>query len=235
MNTQNNTDPTNAPQAPAEPSGCAAWAPALIAGAALLGMLFFISCAGGTYYLFQQRGEFALRTIDGTLIPLIEQSRLEPDEKQATIAQLREFIKRGRSGELEDWQVAGVMQRLVRAPIISWGDLQYVGSVIAQRDSFSDDEKVEFLGELSRLQRGAELDKVTQFDMADIFEPISSPADHESGYSLNQEFSDEALREFIARAGLVADRAEVPEKTYDVKLVSIIQRQIQAGIKSGMK
>ncbi|QDS87647.1 hypothetical protein EC9_18260 [Rosistilla ulvae] len=198
-------------------------------------MLFFISCAGGTYYLFQQRGEFALRTIDGTLIPLIEQSRLEPDDKATTIAELRDFIVRGQSGELEDWQIAGVMQRLVRAPIVSWGDMQFIGSVIAQRESFTDEEKVAFLRDLSRLQRGAELDKVTQLEMADIFEPISTKADHESGYSLDQEFSDEGLREFIARVRLVAARAEVPEKQYDVTLVAIVKRQIAAGIKSGMK
>ncbi|QDV68292.1 hypothetical protein Poly24_20010 [Rosistilla carotiformis] len=235
MNTQNKTDPATAAEKNPEPSGCAAWAPALIAGGALLAMLFFISCAGGTYYLFQQRGEFALRTIDGTLIPLIEQSRLEPDDKATTIAELRRFIRRGQSGDLEDWQIAGVMQRLVRSPILSWGDLQYVDSVIAQRESFSDEEKAAGHRDLSRLQRGAELDKVIQLDMTDIFEPISTKANHESGYSLDQEFSDEGLREFLVRVRLVAHRAEVPEKQYDVKLVSIVKRQIEAGVESGMK
>lgn len=198
-------------------------------------MLFFISCAGGTYYLFQQRGEFALRTIEGTLIPLLEQSRIVPEDKQATIAELDAFVRRGRTGEWEDWQIAGVMQRLVRSPIVSWGDLQYIDSIIQQRESFSDEERVGFHRAISRLQRAAELDDVTQFDMADIFEPISNPADHESGYELNAQFSDDALREFIARVRLVAQRAEIPEQSYDVKLVSIVKRQIAAGIKSGMK
>ncbi|MEZ6090239.1 MAG: hypothetical protein R3C05_19870 [Pirellulaceae bacterium] len=223
------------PQIKKDPSGCSAWAPAIIAGGALLGMLFFIACAGGTYYLFQQRGEFALRTIEGTLIPLLEQSRLQPEDKTQAIDELEAFIVRGRSGELENWQIAGVMQRLVRAPLVSWGDIQYVDSIIQNRDDFSDDEKSDASRDLSRLQRGAELDRVTQFEMGRVFSPISKEADHESGYKLNDDFTGDDLREFLTRVRLVAERAQVPEKAYDVKVADLIRRQIAAGIESGMK
>ena len=215
--------------------GCSGWAQAIIAISLLVLMVFFITCAVGTWYLYQQRGEMALATMKGALIPHLEQSSLDPAEKAATIGELQRFMRRAREEQLEPWQVAGVMQRLYRAPLLSWGDLQRTAAIIRDRETIGEDGRNDAQRDISRLMRGAELGEVTQLDMLSIFEPISSKENNEAGYTLIDQPSDAALAEFIHRVGLVAKRADVPEKTYEVQLADVVRRLIDAGTTDGMQ
>lgn len=216
-------------------SGCRGWIPAILAAAMLVLFVFFVCCAGGTYWLFQQRGEFAIRTAQGTLIPAIEQSRMAPDDKATTIQQLNDFVQRVKSGELDDWQAAGVMQRLVRSPLLSWGDLAYVESHILASPHWSDEEKERTKRCISRVRRAAELDKITQVEMVDLFAPISEAANVETGYQLTLPLVDDRVREFVQRACRAADDAGVPDGNFDVQIDAIVRWHIESGIESGMK
>ena len=53
--------------------------PAIMAASALIGIVMLVLCAGGTWFLYGKRAEFALRTTRGSLIPAIEQSLLKPE------------------------------------------------------------------------------------------------------------------------------------------------------------
>ena len=218
-----------------EPKGCVAWIPAFVAAASLLLIVFFVVCAGGTYWLFEQRGELALNTIEGSYLPLIEQSRLDPASKLEVVAELESFVARGRAGEFENEQIAGVIQRLVRAPIISWGDLQALAAIVERRETLAEDVRSEIVTDISRVMRGAELDTVTQFEMLGIMEPVSQESQNDLGYILHDTFTDQQLQEFGTQVKAVAEASEVPERQYDVTVTDIVRRQIDAGISSGTR
>ncbi|MEL6897052.1 MAG: hypothetical protein AAFP90_13175, partial [Planctomycetota bacterium] len=99
------------------------WLPAIMAIAGLLGIAFFVCCGVSTWVLWTKRGELAIRTLDNTYQPLIQQSRLSPEDKSSVSQQLQDFSKQIAGGKVEDWQAAGVMQRLARLPLMEWGDL----------------------------------------------------------------------------------------------------------------
>ena len=97
-----------------------------MAATVAMGIFGFLFCAFSTWLLFQQQTKLVLRTMQGTYIPSIEQSMMEPEEKKATLVLLEEFAKDIERGKYENWQAGGVMTRLVRAPVLQWGELAAV-------------------------------------------------------------------------------------------------------------
>ena len=106
------------------------WMPAILAGTLLMGIIGFVVCAFSTWILFQKRTEFAIRTLRGSYIAEIEQSLLDPATKSAVVKEIETLAADMESGKYEDWQAAGVMQRLQRLPVLQWGELQAVDSFL---------------------------------------------------------------------------------------------------------
>ncbi|GAA5506771.1 hypothetical protein [Novipirellula caenicola] len=207
------------------------WMPAILAATLLMGMAGFIFCGVSTWFLFQKRGELAVRTIRGSYIPDIEQSRLSPEQKQLIVKRLETFAESVERNEYENWQAAGVMQRLQRLPVLQWGELAAVESFVIEQDQGDTEES---LKQISRLRRAAELDQATSFDFEDVLSPVHEPADNALGRQLVQPFTSTAVNEVISRAKLVADRSDIPDEMFtDIALDAIVQEQIDAGIAEG--
>ncbi len=224
------SDPKVAAAEPADEQG-PGWMPAILAATLLMGMAGFVFCGVSTWFLFQKRGELAVRTIHGSYIPDIEQSRLSPTQKQLIVKQLETFAEAVEREEYENWQASGVMQRLQRLPVLQWGELAAVESFVQQQD---DGDTEESLKQISRLRRATELDKATSFDFEDVLSPVHEPADNSLGRQLMQPLTNAAVNEVIVRAKLVADRSEVPDEMFtDIALDAIVKEQINAGIAEG--
>lgn len=207
--------------------------PAIMASVVLMGMIGFITCSFLTWVLFQQRSEMALRTLRGSVIPLVEQGRMEPSEKQSVVGQLKTFADDLERGKYEDWQAAGVMTRLmIRVPIYQWGDIQVVEAFLQQNQQASTAESIK---QLSRLRRAAELGLANAMDFEEVLKPIRiEDPNGPTGFELNLPLDDAGVAEVIQRAKLVADRAEVPDELFeDIKLDSILRREIENGLREG--
>jgi hypothetical protein len=209
--------------------------PGLLAAGALLLMAMFICCGVSTWYLYQQRTELAVRTLRGSVIPEMEQSNLAPEEKRAVIESLQQVIQLAEAGELEDWQASGIMERLNRAPLFEWGDLQTVEALIEQRESLDAETKAEARLQFSRLRRAAELGKVTAVDFArDILEHVYRDSDNQRERpKLQRDASDEDLRLVIAEAERAANRAGVDDEEFQVTLADLVRGEIAAGLEEG--
>ena len=207
------------------------WMPAIMAGTVLLGIITFIGCGVTTWWLFQKRTELAIRTLDATYIPVIEQSLLSPDEKKATLKHLNEFSKDLKRGSYENWQAGGVMMRLIRLPVAQWGDLAAVEGFIAkQPETFREDA----LMQLSRLRRGVDRDELTSLDFDYVLETVIKRDDSLRGQTLTDPMSKENVAVVITRADEVADRLKIPEKLHeDIWIDKLVAREINAGIEKG--
>ncbi len=207
------------------------WMPIVLAATLLMGIVGFIGCGVSTWLLFQKRVPLAIRTLRSTYIPEVQQSLLDPAEKKATLAQLEELAADLERGKYENWQAAGVMQRLVRLPVLQWGELSAIESFI--RRGFGEDADAA-VKNLSRLRRAVELNKATSIDFEDVLEPALVGDDSARRRRLSDELNREMVEDVAHRAKLVADRSEVPDQDFpEVKINVIIRRQIEAGLKEG--
>ncbi|TWU41843.1 hypothetical protein [Novipirellula artificiosorum] len=209
------------------------WMPAILAATLLMAIVGFITCGVSTWVLFQKRGELAVRTLRGSFIPAIEQSRIAPDEKLGLVDQLGAFADELERGEHENWQAAGVMQRLQRLPVLQWGEIAVIEAFVD--DQFEGDAKANALKQLSRLRRSAELTQSTAFDFEDLLGPAHQPdARNPYGRRLIEPLTTEAVAEVVDRARLVADRAAVPDQSFeDIRIDLIVKSEIEKGIAEG--
>lgn len=207
------------------------WMPAILASVILLGIASFVCCGGGTWYLYEQRAEFVARTLTQTYVPAVQQSRMAPDDKQAVLAEFNKFAESLEQNQVENWQAAAVMQRIVRLPILEWGDLQAVEEILRRDDADHSDALTEF----SRLRRGVEMDQVTMIDMEDVLEPVlAGDGTRDMRRTLIEPITVPAALEVAQRAKLVADRSQVPSRQFDeIKIGPIVRRQIDAGLTQG--
>jgi len=201
------------------------WLPALMAGSVILGIAGFICCGVSTWVLFQKRTEMAVRTLRGAYITELEQSYLEPKTKRAVIDEVEALIAGMEAGDYENWQSAAIMQRLQRLPVVQWGDLQAIELFINKNEGPDQEEQ---LREISRLQQAVANGSATSFDFQDVLEPVQrANTESSSGFSLIQPLSSEQVSEVCLRAKLVADRANIANRTFPkVDLAQIVQREI---------
>ncbi|MDG2220793.1 MAG: hypothetical protein P8L85_05400 [Rubripirellula sp.] len=202
------------------------WLPAVMAATALMGIVGFIVCAGSTWYLFQQRTEFAIRTLQGAYIGEIEQSLLDPNTKSAVVAEIRVLADGLEKGKYDDSQAAEIMQGLLRLPVVQWGELQVVEAFLQQSE---DQQKDDYLLQISRLKRAAEQGKITAMDVDEALDPVRvDDGNSVNGYSLGRPLTDAGVAEVAHRCELVADRESIPNEVFDeVRLEVIVRRAIE--------
>ncbi len=205
--------------------------PAIIALAALTGIVIFITCAVMTWVIFQKRTELAIRTLEGAYLPQVEQSLLDPESKQEVIREVNDLLTKMKSGRFEDWQSAGIMQSLQKLPVFQWGEIQALEAAIneAPETSFSKEEKSESLKQISRLKRAVELNKVFSFDFETLLDPIRIPSPTTPGsFVLKRPLDDEEIREVIRRAKSLSDRSEIADQFHEgIDISEIFAEQVQ--------
>ncbi|TWU06034.1 hypothetical protein [Stieleria varia] len=211
--------------------------PGFLAAMALLGIAGFICCGVSTWWLYTKRSELAIRTLRQTYIPELEQSRLAPEDKKQTVELLNQFADDLERGKYEDWQAAGVMQRLIRLPVLQWGELTAIERFI---ESHPEDFQPDDAFQITRVRLGVQSDKVTTIDVEDILSPVvQTDASSQLNRSLVEPLDVTAVQDVVVRCRLVADRSDVPMEPQsdaaftEPAISEIVKRQIKAGIDSG--
>jgi len=214
-----------------EGAGCM---PAILAATVLMGIIFFIAFAFSAWLIFQKRGDLAARTIRATIIPELEQSRLDPEEKTAVVKELSNLADDIEAEMYENWQAGGIMQRLINIPLMRWGDLEAV-AVWAEKN-LPDDQRKDASKQFSRFFRAVELDRAISRDIHEILAPVATPENASGFVQLRSDLNDQDVAEVVRRCKLVADRAEIPDQAFDrVSLTQIVRRQIEAGGRDGAR
>lgn len=203
-----------------EPTSCL---PAIVAATLLMGILAFVTCGVTTWILFQNRPAIAIRTLDG-YVPVVQQSRLAPEEKAEVIEQLEDVRQRLEAGALTPTEASAVMERLVRLPIPQWGELAVVESYIMAK--WEGSQRDAGLKELSRLRRAVQIDLATVVDVNHVLDPVTtedlaSPL----GRTLDEPLADAEVLDVVERAGLIGDRADLDDRLFEIASIDDILRQ----------
>lgn len=212
------------------------WLPAIVATCLLIAAAMFVCCGVTTYSLFQKRTELAARTLSGHTIPTIEQSQLDPEDKQALIKTLSAVVSDAEQGRLENWQASGVMNRLTRIPILEWGDLAAIEAMIQSRDDFDEVAKAEASKQISRLRKAILSDQLTIFAINDVLTPILQDDDSLRGQHLTPNPSSEVLMEIVTRSRLTADNNNIEDAPLEAgSIVEWVQQEVAAGRTEGSR
>lgn len=208
--------------------------PGVLAATLLMGVVFFVLFGFSAWLIFQKRGDLASRTLRATIVPQLEQSRLDGDEKAKVIALLTDLADDLDAGMYENWQAGGIMQRLIDTPLMRWGDLTAVDAWAAK--GLPEEQRGEARKQFSRFFRAAELDRAGTRDIHDVLVPVATAPNAMGFAELRSDLNPEDVAAVVQRAKLVADRAEVPDQPYpSVSLAEIIRRQIEIGEREGAK
>lgn len=208
--------------------------PAILAATVLMGIIFFIAFGFSAWLIFQKRGDLAARTIRATIIPELEQSRLNPEEKTAVVKELSLLADDIEAEMYENWQAGGIMQRLINIPLMRWGDLEAVAVWAAK--NLPEDQRDDAAKQISRFFRAVELDRAVARDIHEILAPVATPENAGGFVQLRSDLNNQDVAEVVRRCKLVADRAEVPDRVFDsVSLTQIVRRQIEAGSRDGAR
>lgn len=212
------------------------WLPAVLAFGLLLTAALFVCCGVSTYFLYQKRVELAARTLSGHTIPTVEQSQLDPEDKQAITKILNQVVQDAESGRLENWQASGVMNRLTTLPILEWGDLAAVEALIQQDEGFDDAAKQEAVKQFSRLRHDIARGLATTFELNDVVSPVLVEDQSLRGRRLASAPTTEQLQDVVTRASLVADRDQVEDRVMPPSsIVKLVRQEVEAGKTEGAK
>ncbi|MFG0291430.1 MAG: hypothetical protein ACF8CQ_24915 [Rhodopirellula sp. JB044] len=205
--------------------------PAVVAGTLLMGMVAAILCGVTTWILFNKRAEIAVRTLEG-FVPMIEQSLLEPEDKEKVIDQFESLIKEMSAPDYPPAAASAVMQRLVRLPIPHWGELDAVQSYIEK--NYEGDEKETGLTQLSRVRKAVQMSQATVFDVVDVLEPVVVIDNATGSRSLKSNMTREQVDDVIDRARLLAERCGIEDKRFPrVDMSTILRQEIKAAKTEG--
>lgn len=208
--------------------------PAILAATVLMGIIFFIAFGFSAWLIFQKRGDLAARTLRATIIPELDQSRLDPAEKTAVVKELSQLADDIEAEMYENWQAGGIMQRLINMPMMRWGDLEAVAAWAEK--NLLEGQREDASKQISRFFRAVELDRAIARDIHEILAPVATPENAGGFVQLRSDLNDQDVAEVVRRCKLVADRAEIPDQTFNgVSLTQIVRRQIEAGGRDGAK
>jgi len=226
-----NPTPEMLPEKPPAHSGPGCF-PAVLAATLLMGMALFLTFGFAGYLIFQKRGDLAVRTLRGTMVSALEQSRMTPDLKSAIIGRLTTLADDIEAGKVENWQAGGVMNRLIQAPILRWGDLQAVDVwAMENMDAASYQETHK---QFTRFFRAAELDRGIASDLQDILRPVTGGDPNLMLGQLRIVYTEAEVLEVAMRAKIVGDRAEIPDQVFEnVSLTVVVDRLIETGMRDG--
>ncbi len=199
--------------------------PAVLAASLLMGIAMFVMFAFAAYVIFQKRGDLAVRTLRGTIVSELEQSRLEAETKADVIAQLQGLADDIEAQRVSDKQAVDVLQQLLQSPLMRWGDLTALDAwVKANADA---EQAASFHRDCTRFFRAAELGKANAADLQDILAPVSEEASGAYLQKLKAKIEPADWAEVQTRCRIVATRAGVPDQDFDeVLLEQIVERLI---------
>ena len=211
------------------------WLPAIMAGTVLMGILGFLFCGFSTWVLFQRRTELATRTIRDAYLPELQQSYLDPDTKRDVVAVISQLATDLENGKYENWQSAGILQRLQRIPVLQWGRLTAVKAFYEPKLADDPDRLATINRQMRRLQQGIQTDRLTSFDLQDVLEPVLEPDPKSpSAYSLIQPMTIKSAEQVFDRVRLWLEDSKIPDEDFDeVSLAKVLQNAIETGAAQG--
>ena len=191
-------------QTPSEPS----------LGPACMGLAAFAAVCGiGSWIVFSNQPDLAVKAIQKQLIPWVETSQLAPGEKQSIVEQLNELVVKVESGSLDKNQLVRLRNCLQDNPVLLWGGIQSIEQQ-AQATGLTETEIESLLRLNQRLLRMAAERKMGRGDLEFTLQEVSDVRSDGSHLLVRSDLKADQIRSYMRRAEALLGRDNIPNEPY---------------------
>lgn len=159
----------------------------------------------------------------------INDSTLDPAQKQALITRIDQLTGDFESGKLTMDDLDRIAERFSQSPLLSilavWG----FEKKLFEESGLSPEEREQARVQTRRLFQGALDKKISQADFESAVAVVST-RDAQGKYSLKSKLTDEELRQFITNAKQAADNAEVTANPPELDIAAEFNRVIDEAL-----
>jgi tRNA C32,U32 (ribose-2'-O)-methylase TrmJ len=222
-------DPSFSPPLPAPVQPQRSWLPTCLIGCLVIGVVCVVVCGGVVWYIARNVKQIASNVARETIVSMVRQSDLDPEEKQAIIAQVDRVVGQFKSGQITTEQLGRVFEEVGKSTVIQALLVASLEKQHLARSGLSDEEKQTAHLTLQRVLRGIHEQKIKQDDLEPALQHLSSGTPG-GPRQLKDSISDEQLRAFLAECKRVAEQAEIPEEPFQLKLSDEFRRAIDRAL-----
>lgn len=190
-------------------------APACGFFAIIIGVVLSIALIFAAWWLNREQSAMASRALQQQLIPWVEQSLLNANDKQSIIERLRELAADMEAKRLDERQLTRLSYRLDSAPVFQWGCIEELQRQARASNELTNEEKDSIDATCDRMLRSVREGKIAMQQISYIVQRVAT-AERLSGKLTPIENNTAAdLREFGRRAETVCDTLEISKEPLD--------------------
>ena len=205
------------------------WLPFCLAGCLVIGVLSLVICGGVGWYVARNIKRIASDVARQAIVGAIEQSELDPAEKQAVIAQVDRVVDQFRTGKITVEDLARILDELAKSPVMQSIVISAVESAYVEPSGLSAEEKQAAHLTLQRVLRGVFEQKIKEGDLDAAMSHVSTKTPGGQP-QLKSKVTDDELRKFLAECQRVADQAGVPAEPLQVKISDEFRRAVDRAL-----
>jgi hypothetical protein len=187
----------------------------------IVGLLIFsIGMVAVSVYLMSNQSMRAASAIRENLIPWVEESSLEPADRQGIIDELEVLIIDLENERLDSRQLTRLKYRLEDQPMHQWGVIQGIVAKLPET-GLTEQEQTAVRQESNRLLRTASEGRLGMPKMEFVLQPVATKdmSTASERLTLKPDVTDSEIREYLTRAKNVSDKSEITTKPYTKSLV----------------
>jgi hypothetical protein len=171
-------------------------------------------CGIGSWIVFANQPDLAVKAIQKQLIPWVESSHLAPADKESVVLQLGDLANQIESGAYDKSQLRRLRNCLQDNPVLLWGGIQ---SIENQSTAAGLTElEVESLRRLNqRLLRAATERHYGRRDLEFTLQVVSKVSQDGSHLEVLSDLDATQIRSFMQRAESLVSRSQVPNEPFE--------------------
>ncbi len=181
----------------------------------ILSLAVFSSlCAFGSYFVFSDQYPLAAKSIEQQLIPWVESSQLDQQNKAKIVDQLQKLLPQLESRSMDKEHLLRLRNCLQDNPVLLWGGIQ---SILAQAPGTElSPTELETLQRLTeRLLRMAAERGLSRRDLEFTMQELSQVRQDGLSIEVKSDLTADQIRTFMQRAESLLKSNDVPNEPYD--------------------
>lgn len=205
-------------------------APACLVVVIIFSVIMSVVCAGLSWYLNQNQSENAARALREQLIPWVQQSALEPTDKEAISAELNQLAVQMDSKDLNEGELRRLRFCLTDNPVLLWGFVQAAVGKIESSSELTDIEKEQARLTADRLLRLVAERKLTRSALEFSLQTVTLARSDGSGLVVKDNPTTDDLRTFVKRGAQQADGLQSSKEPYEKSPAQVFHMMIESAL-----
>ncbi|QGJ70315.1 Hypothetical protein PBC10988_20100 [Planctomycetales bacterium 10988] len=213
-------DSFNAP--PAKKSGGWSW---LLLGCLGFFVVFGIACCGAGLYFSMN----AATLFKNQFAKIIDETDLPEEDKRIMKEEVNRVAEMYDAGEIGFQDLPIIGEEIAKSPLLPLGIIIVLEQKYLNPSGLSEEEKTDGKRTLDRLARGVFEKKISEEEVKQIAEPITTQSG-DGSFQPKDKVTDDELREFLNNAKTAVNEKNIPDEDYNINAGEEFRKAINRGI-----